>query len=170
MDATSIDEILYPLLGGCAVLCLASAILAIPGTILGLRRELIVYDGRGDLHGSWFVVAAVLASFVFLSVYPWAGRGFLLLSVVLFLVSIRRTFTANRSLGKSLLAIPTKFTLLVLLMVCGLLSFCLITGLQLIQQKKNKEGAKQLALGATGVIGFQFLKESIGKLVRETHT
>jgi len=166
----SIESVLFPALGVCAVLCLLSAVLAIPGVSLGLKRKLVIYDGRDDLNEAWDVLVAVVAALIALNFHFWIGGALLVLSFLLLTLSIRRTYRANKSFGKSLLAVPTKFAVLGLIVVCGLLSFSVVAGLHSFAEKKHKEGAKQLAAGAAGLVGFGLLKKLITKLVRETRS
>jgi len=165
----SIESVLFPALGVCAVLCLLSVVLAIPGVSLGLKRKLVIYDGRDDLNGAWVVLVAVVAALIALNFHFWIGGALLVLSFLLLTLSIRRTYRANK-FGKSLLAVPTKFAVPGLIVVCGLLSFSVVAGLQSFAEKKHKEGAKQLAAGAAGLVGFGLLKKLITKLVRETRS
>lgn len=147
-----------------------SLVMAISGVSLGLKQKLVIYDGRSDLNGAWIVLVAVAAALIVLNFYFWIGGALLILSFLLLTFSIRRTYRANKSLGKCLLAVPTKFTVLGFIVVCGLLSFSVAAGLQSFAQKKPKDGAKQLAVGAAGLVGFGILKRLITKLVHETQS
>jgi hypothetical protein len=162
---TSIESIPNPALGIFVNLCLVSVCLAFPGVILGLGRKLIIYHDKDDLNGAWIVLTASVVSLIALAYFFWVGVVLSIVSVFMLLVSSLQTYQANQSVLKCLLAVPTKFVVLVLVVVCGLLSLSIFVGVQSLVLGRFKEGAKQLAVGGAGLAGFYFLRNLIAKLV-----
>ena len=69
---------------------------------------------------------------------------------------------------KTILVMPTKFILLSLLALCGLVAIGgAMAGVQALEERKKKEAARLFAYSAGGVFGYTYLKKLIGKLVKE---
>jgi hypothetical protein len=161
----AIESIPQPVLEIFVNLCLVSVCLAIPGAILGLGRKLIIYQDKDDLNGAWIVLTASVVALIALVYVYWVGVALSIVSLFMLLVSSLQTYQANQSVLKCLLAVPTKFVVLVLVVVCGLLSLSIFAGIQSLALGRFKEGAKQLAAGGAGLAGLYFLRKFIAKLV-----
>jgi len=162
---TSIESIPHPAMGIFVSLCLVSAFLAIPGSILGLNRKLIIFYDRDDLNGAWIVLVASVVSLIALASFYWVGVVLSIVSLFMLLVSSLQTLQANKSVLKCLLAVPTKFAVLGLVVVCGFLSFGIFVGLLSLAGGRFKDGAKQVAAGGVGLAGLYFLRKLLAKLV-----
>jgi hypothetical protein len=150
-----------------AIAVLAGLLLAIPGIILGLREKITVYKGYSDLSVSCLIPVLAALAFPHFGFADWATWSLKVLTALLVLYSVKQSFAANRSIGKTMLAMPTKFVLLAFVTICGLFAVGgILAGLEALEKKKHKEAAKNLATGAVGAFGFYHLKKLILKLVK----
>ncbi len=147
-------------------LFLTSLVLAIPGTILGFRRKIVIYDAKTDLYHTWIIIFSfILCGFGFAN-SQWVGWTLLSLGIICLLLSVLRSFRANQSVGKVILAMPTKFVLLVAIAICGVIAVGgALAAAQGVKDKKYKEAAGAAAVGAAGAGGFYFLNKFINTLI-----
>jgi hypothetical protein len=137
------------------------------GTVWGLKKTVIVYHGKLDLALSFLIpvlLPVAFADFGFADGINWTLKG---LSGLLLAGSVRTSFAANSSLGKTLVVMPTKLVLAGLLTVCGVLAVgSLLAGTAAFQKKNPWKAAESFALGAAAATGFYCLYQLIQKLVK----
>ena len=135
------------------IVLIAAFLLAIPGTILGLKQKAIVYNGKLDL----------VVSFIFpvLFIFGFPDYGFdravsgtlKAVSFLLLFFSVRKTQAANSNIVHTIVIIPTKYVLALLLTICGLLAVGgVLGGVKAIQKKDRKEAAEQFAIASACVL------------------
>lgn len=148
------------------IVLIAAFLLAIPGTILGLKQKAIVYNGKFDLVLSFIFPVLLIIGFPdygFDHSVSWTLKA---ASIPILAYSVRKTHTANPNVVHTILVVPTKYVLAVLLSIFGLLAVGgVLGGIKAIQKKDRKEAAEQFAVGAAGAAGFHYLKKLIGLLL-----
>ena len=155
------------LAGVIILLLLVSLVAAIPGTILGLKDRLVIYNGKTDLILAYIIP---LCGAVWIPDCGITGVLFgLLLALGILLVSwsVGKTWTANRSLWKTTLVLPTKFILAWGIVICALLAVGgLISGTKELKERQYGKAAKQFAIGAVAGMLFSKMKGVIQRLIK----
>jgi len=153
------------------VVLLAGLLLAIPGSIWGLKQKLVVYHGKADLILSFVTLPIVVISLADLSFEDWSSWAVKIVGAVLLICSASISYVANQNIGKTVVVVATKFALVGLIAFCALLALTgLVDGLK-AQRKKNYEDAvAKYATGALGAYGFYRLHKLIAAFVRERPT
>lgn len=155
------------LAGVIILLFFISLFAAIPGTILGLKDRLIIYNGKTDL-----ILAYIIPLCGAIWIPDWGIKGvlfwlLLVLGILLASWSVSKTWTANRSLWKTALVLPTKFVLAWGIALCGLLAVGgMISGTKELKNRQYGKAAKQFAIGAVAGMIFLKMKEVIQRLVK----
>ena len=163
------------LIGLLVILCLVVLILVIVGSNLGLKRKIVVYDSRTDLH------------LTCVSLIVWAISGGVILAVrqdpanigVLFLVPflggllsispIRRSWRANKTVWNTILSVVTKYAMIVVVTMLGMITIQSAFGAFEETKKKRYEDAAANALAAVGgAVGFMRVRKLINDLIAET--
>ena len=148
------------------IVLIAAFLLAIPGTILGLKQKAIVYNGKLDLVLSFIFPVLFIFGFPdygFDRSVSWTLKA---VSIPILAYSFGKTHTANPNVVHTILIVPTKCVLAVLLLICGLLAAGgVLGGIKAVKKKDHKEAAEQFAIGAAGATGFHYLKKLIGLLI-----
>lgn len=145
---------------------IAAFLLAIPGTILGLKQKAIVYNGKLDLVVSYIFPMLFIFGFPDYGFDPSVSWTLKAASILLLAYSVRKTYAANPNVAHTILIVPTKYVLAGLLSICGLLAVGgVLGGVKAIQKKDRKEAVEQFAVGAAGAVGFYYLKKLIDKLI-----
>jgi len=146
---------------------LSAVLLAIPGIIWANRAKVVVYGGKADLILTCVTLPIVVVSLVELSFEDWFSwvlrfTGFVLLSYSAWL-----SYKANGNIGKTIVAVPTKFVLVGLIAFCALLALERIVGGIKAQRKGDYEDATAKYLtGAIGAFGVYHLQKLISTFVR----
>ena len=158
----------YDALAGVIILLFfISLVAAIPGTILGLKDRLVIYNGKTDLILAYIIP---LCGAIWIPDWGIAGVLFwllLVLGILLVSWSVSKTWTANRSLRKTALVLPTKFVLAWGMALCGLLAVGgMISGTKELKNRQYGKAAKQFAIGAVPGMIFLKMKEVIQRLVK----
>ena len=154
-----------------AVVLVVALLLAIPGTIWGLKQKLVVYYGKADLILSLVTLPIVIISLADLSFedrFSWAVK---IIGAILLTCSVTMSYLANQSIGKTIVVVATKYALVGLIAFCALLALGgLVDGLK-AQRKKNYEDAvAKYATGALGAYGLFRLRKLIATFVKERPT
>ena len=155
------------LAGVIILLFFISLVAAIPGTILGLKDRLIIYNGKTDLT---LVYCIPLCGAIWIPDWGITGVLFwllLVLGILLVSWSVSKTWTATRSLWKTALVLPTKFVLAWGIAFCGLLAVGgMISGTKELKNRQYGKAAKQFAIGAVAGMIFLKMKGVIQRLVK----
>ena len=156
---------IYIIYGFLLVACL---LLAIPGIIWARKETVIVYRGKLDLILSCVTLPVVVigcADLSFEEVVSWAIKG---AGIILLSCSFWISFTANRSVGKTIVVMATKFVLVGLIAFCALLALeGLVGGLKAQRKRDYEEAAAKYITGAIGAFGVYHLQKLIGTFVRD---
>jgi hypothetical protein len=162
----------------------ASLLLTIPGTIWGLQKKVVVYTGNIDLALSFMVPIFFLLAFPAVFLFPITSMygaspvdlGFApsvnwtlkVLSAVLLIYSVKKSFVANLSISKTIVAVPTKLVLACLISFFSLLALGgLLGGVKALHKKNRKEAIENFAVGIGGTLGFLQLRKIIGRLIQD---
>jgi hypothetical protein len=150
------------------VLLVACLLLAIPGIFWGRKQKVVVYRGKMDLILSCVtlpVVVIAMADLSFEEAFSWVikSAGLILLSC-----SVWISFAANRSVGKTIVVIATKFILVGLIAFCALLALeGLVGGLKAQKKRDYEEAVAKYITGAIGAFGVYHLQKLIATFVRD---
>lgn len=142
-------------------------LLAILGTIFGLKEKVVVYSGKSDLALSFVVPIFIILAFPDFGFDTSVSRTLKVVSLLLLTCSIIQSFVANSSIAKTFVVVPTKFILAGLIAFCALLAVGgAIGGIQRLQKKNRKEAMGQFAVGAAATFAFNKLRKIIARLMR----
>jgi len=148
-----------------SVFLLASVVVL--GTGLGLQRKLVIYAGTRDTLGTCLVLVVALLTAIAFHFGPLLGWGFAAVGVILAVWSIGISCWANNSILKSILVVPTKIVLLILVPVIGLFSIgALIDGIQKLRKRQYLDGAINVAGGVVGLLLVGRYLQLIDKLTQ----
>ena len=152
-------------------------ILAIIGSTLGQKRRLVVYDGRADLHVTCAsIISWACSGIAYLwrkdpgvtPVIVWISWLVFLVSIVLTINSIKRSFRANKTAWKGTLSMFAKFTLSGLLMGLGMVTLGgLVGATEAVKDKRYKNAAEQAAVAALGGMGYFAVRKHVNQLIVE---
>jgi len=146
-------------------------ILAIVGSVLGYQRKIVVYDGRTDLHvtiASIVSLVGPIVAFRLRTEEPWLFWLLVSLFLVLPFDSIRRSYRANQTVGKTILSVFAKYALLFLITFCALIAVGgALAAVEEVKKKRYGQAAQQAATAAAGAAGLIALRRLINHLVTE---
>jgi hypothetical protein len=161
-EATKTIYIIY------GVLLVACLLLAIPGINWGRRQKVVIYRGKADLILSCVtlpVVVITMADWNFEVAFSWVNK-----CIILMLLSYSGwiSYVANRSVGKTIVVMATKFVLVGLIAFCALLALeGLIGGLKAQKKREYEEALGRYIVGAIGAFGVYHLQKLIATFVRD---
>lgn len=154
-----------------AVLVVVVLLLAIPGILGATKKRLVVYNGKTDLILTGITLPFVVISLADLSFEDWFSWGIHIAGFILLCCSAWMSFKANHSIGKTIVAVATKFVLVGLIAFCALLALEGIFGGIKAQRKRDyQEAAARYITGALGAFGVYHLHKLIAKFVQENPT
>lgn len=140
---------------------------AVPGTILGLKDRLVIYNGKSDLVLTYLAPLSLLVWIPHPDIPSLVACTLKGMSVSLILWSVGKAWTANRSVWKTALVLPTKFALAWGIAICALLAAGgMISGTKELKARKFGLAARQFAIGAAAAVLFLKMKEIIRQLVK----
>ena len=152
-------------------LLLAGLLLAIPGTIWGLKQKIVVYHGKADLILSFVTLPIVVISLADFSFENWFSWTIKIVGAILLICSVSMSYVANQNIGKTIVVVATKYALVGLISFCALLSLTgLVDGLKAQRKKDYEDAVAKYATGALGAYGFYRLHKLIAAFVRERPT
>lgn len=161
-------EISRKIFVGLGIVLLAALLLAIPGVIWGQRRKLVVFRGKPDLFLSCLALPVFVISLANFSFEKWGSWPIKITGLILFLCSAWMSYRANQNVGKTIMAMATKFVLVGLIVFCALLALeGLISGIKAQNKRDYKEAAAKYITGALGAIAVYHLHKLIATFVRE---
>lgn len=156
---------------GYGVLLAAVLLLAIPGLLWANKDKLVVYNGKTDLILTGVTLPFVVILLADLSFEDWFSWLIHIAGFLLLCCSAWMSFNANRNIGKTIVAMATKYVLVGLIAFCALLALEGIFGGLKAQRKRDyQEAAAKYITGALGAFGVYHLHKLITKFVRETPT
>ena len=147
---------------------LAILLLSILGAILGFANKLVIYNGKSDLNTTCAIIIFGVISLISFCWATWLGIVFLIIATGLFILSIRKSIQANKTVIKTFIVMPTKFTLLGFIALCGIAAIGgTLSFFQALSKNDKKEAVRSGATAVTGGIGYYYLNKLINKLVKE---
>ena len=150
------------------ILIVAGLLLAIPGILWANKGKVIIYDGKADLILSCVTLPFVVISLADLSFEDWFSWAVHIAGLILLFCSAWRSFAANQTIGKTIVAVATKFVLVGLIAFCALLALeGLVGGFKAAKKRDYEEAAGKFITGAIGAFGVYHLQKLIAKFVRE---
>lgn len=151
------------------VVLVAGLLLAIPGIIWGRKGKLVVYRGKPDLFLSCVTLPVVVISLADLSFEDWFSWTIKIAGLILFSCSVWLSYRANQNVGKTIVAMATKFALVGLIAFCALLALeGLFGGIKAQRKRDYEEAAAKYITGALGAFGVYHLHKLIATFVRES--
>lgn len=161
------DEHANAIVALCLIALVLVLLLAILGTVFGLKEKVIIYGGKCDLVLSFVVPALFILAFPDYGFDSSVSRTLKVVSLILLICSVLQSFVANRSIVKIIVVVPTKFILAGLLTLFALIAAGGVLGaIQRFQRNKRKEAMEQFAIGAAAAFGFHKLRKIVARLVR----
>jgi hypothetical protein len=144
-------------------------LLAIPGIIWGRKGKLVVYRGKSDLFLSCVTLPVVVISLADLSFEDWFSWAIKIAGLILFSCSVWLSYRANQNVGKTIVAMATKFVLVGLIAFCALLALeGLFGGIKAQRKRDYEEAAAKYITGVLGAFGVYHLHKLIATFVRES--
>lgn len=144
--------------------CLPVAIL---GTILGLTDRLTVFYGSEDVVLTCFGYASILATLVASTISEPVAIIMLCVTALLVLSSLATSRKGNRSFFKACIAVPTKFMLIFIIVLLGILAFeSLKSALGELNKGRYEAALKNAAVGTGALAGSTFIIRLVRKLVK----
>jgi hypothetical protein len=151
-----------------SVLAVACLLLAILGIIWGRKEQVVVYRGKKDLILSCVTLPFVVVALVDLSYEEWSCWAFKCIGLILLSYSAWISYAANRSVGKTIVVMATKFVLVGLIAFCALLALeGIVDGLKAQKKGDYEEAAAKYITGAIGAFGVYQLRKLIATFVRD---
>jgi hypothetical protein len=151
------------------VVLVAALLLAIPGIIWGRKKKVVIYHGKVDLVLSGVTLPVVVISLADLSFEDWFSWTIKMAGLILFSCSAWMSYRANQNIGKTIVAMATKFILVGLIAFCALLALeGLIGGIKAQRKRDYEEAAAKYITGALGAFGVYHLHKLITTFVRES--
>jgi len=150
-----------------AIVFVAGLLLAIPGIVLGNKGKVVVYNGNADLILTFIAMPIILISLFDLRFDNGFSVTMKVLAVIFILLSLALSFVANKSIGKTILVFPTKYTLAGLIALCALIAGQgLIDGFKAQRKRDYEEATAKYLTAAIGAFGVYHLHKLISKFVR----
>lgn len=152
------------------------------GTIMSLKGGLVIYYGKADLVLTCCVVAMLIASGITLANSNGLGIAGFIFSGFLLSISFVKSYRANKSLLKAMLAVPIKFVLVVFIILLALVAVTTAKSAAMNAMKATEaagkgqkeeaakataEAVKHATAAAAATGGTLWLKKFISKLITE---
>ena len=162
------------MIGLLVLFCLVVAILVIIGSQLGLKRKIVVYDSRTDLHLTCVsLIVWAICGGVILAVRGESSNVGMLVVVVLLggilsLSPVRRSWRANKTAWNTILSVLTKYILVVVVTILGIIT--LQSGFGAVEntkKKKYEDAAANILATIIGALGFWRVRKLINDLIAE---
>jgi hypothetical protein len=151
-----------------AVVLVAGLLLAIPGIIWGRKKKVVIYHGKLDLVLSGITLPVAVISLADLSFEDWFSWTIKIAGVILFSCSVWMSYAANQNVGKTIVAMATKFVLVGLIASCALLALeGLFGGIKAQRKRDYEKAAAKYITGALSAFGVYHLHKLIATFVRE---
>ena len=144
--------------------------LVVLGTAWGLHNKVVVYNGTLDLLMSFALPVLIPLAIINIGMSDLAAWILRTLTVCLVAYSVKKSLAANSSGWKTMVVIPTKLTLTVLIVFCGLMAVGgLLEAGKATRKNDYKEAGKYMALSAVASFGFVGLRKLIAKLLKPAY-
>ena len=162
------------MIGLVVLFCLVVAILVIIGAQLGLKHKIVVYDSRTDLHRTCasLIVWAICGGVILAVRGESSNVGMLvvvvLLGGILSLSPVRRSWRANKTAWNTILSVLTKYALIVVVTLLGIIT--LQSGFGAVEntkKKKYEDAAANILATIIGALGFWRVRKLINDLIAE---
>jgi hypothetical protein len=149
-------------------------ILGIVGSSMALKGQIIVFVSKADvvLTCTSFILSALCGlAFIFRDSHDmqeFTDLKWILLvtSAVLLITTIRPSFRANGTAGRTILSLSAKYVLAMAVLFCAILAIGGISNaFKSAAKKRYKETAEYAVVGAAGAAGYYFLSKFINRLI-----
>jgi hypothetical protein len=152
-----------------AVVFVSGLLLAIPGIVLGNKEKVVVYNGNADLILTFIAMPIIAISLFDLSFDNGFSLAMKVLAAVLIILSLIMSFSANKSISKTIVVFPTKYVLAGLIALCALIAGQgLIDGFKAQRKKDYEEATAKYLTAAIGAFGAYHLHKLIAKFVKRS--
>ncbi len=144
-------------------------VIALIGVFMGVNERITIYNGNWD-----FGLTCITAGTAIAAVFGYSNDNtpfmalFIFVTCVALLMSFRESLVANESILRAALAVPAKFILIVLIVLCGLMALGgARSGMDELKKGNRDRAAMQFAIAAAAGLGAGFFHRLIKKLIKE---
>jgi hypothetical protein len=162
------DDAASVVVGLLILLVLASVPVSLIGAFLAMKGKLIVYYGKSDLNMTYWIALLIVITGIGFAFVKWLGVVASLLVFYILFLSFKKSYRANKTLFKTMMAIATKYSLLAFMLLCGLLAlFGAVAAVDAVKNKKTKNAIEGAAVAAGAGLTFHKLNKMMHLLVKE---
>lgn len=143
--------------------------IALIGVFMGVNERITIYNGNWDFGLTCITAGTAIAAVFGYSNddIPFMGL-FIFVTCVALLMSFRESLMANESFLRAALAVPAKFILIVLIVLCGLMALGgARSGMDELKKGNRDKAAMQFAIAAAAGLGAGYFHRLIKKLIKE---